>query len=142
MAGSYGPIKAWANCSGPSIYLGSCVSTQEKEVHKLIENGVFFGFKARVHVIEFQKRGCPHAHLTVWFELPQFTPDMIDGMISAEIPHTGHPTHDLVVKLMIHGPGGRLQPARSCMVDEGSTKNFLKDFNNGTEMGDDSYAVY
>ena len=42
---------------------------------------------ARIHVIEFQKRGLPHCHMLIWVspeDVPK-TPEEMDATISAEI---------------------------------------------------------
>nr|GEX71953.1 DNA helicase PIF1, ATP-dependent [Tanacetum cinerariifolium] len=61
-----------------------------------------------VYVIEFQKRGLPHAYILLWLkeEWKCTTPTQIDDIISAEIPC---PTDDpegykVVTEFMLHGP--------------------------------------
>ena len=42
---------------------------------------------ARIHVIEFQKRGLPHCYMRIWVspeDVPK-TPEEMDATISAEI---------------------------------------------------------
>ena len=42
---------------------------------------------ARIHTIEFQKRGYPHIHLIIWLaDKNHMTPEEIDQIINAEIP--------------------------------------------------------
>ncbi|XP_076903435.1 uncharacterized protein LOC143558493 [Bidens hawaiensis] len=64
--------------------------------------------KAYVYVIEFQKRGLPHAHfLLIMYPQDKINnPDHYDKVVCAEIPDMRrHPKmHDLVVKHMMHGP--------------------------------------
>jgi hypothetical protein len=68
----------------------------------------------------------------------------VDSLISAEIPDTEKDPelHDLVMKLMIHGPCGEQNPDVPCMVDGKCSKNFPKPFHEHTIMTEDSYAVY
>ena len=58
------------------------------------------------YVIEFQKRGLPHAHIV--FTLSEQhrvnTPMAIDRVISAEIPPQGHPLRAQVLATMVHKP--------------------------------------
>ena len=115
---------------------------KKKELLALIENGVYFGVKARVHSIEFQKRGCPHAHLAVWFDHETFTPAEIDGMICAEIPPEGHPLRHYVISLMMHGPCGELGKTSPCMKDSKCTKKFPKEYVKETRHGEDAFAKY
>ncbi|XP_074346939.1 uncharacterized protein LOC141685752 [Apium graveolens] len=73
-----------------------------------------------MHVIEFQKRGLPHAHMLIWLhpnDRPKTT-EQIDKMVSAEIPD---PSIDLVgyetVKnYMIHGPCGTDCVQSPCII--------------------------
>jgi hypothetical protein len=62
---------------------------------------------SHIQVIEFQKRGLPHAYLLICLandEVP--TVDMFDKFVCAEIPNkTTHPRlYDIVTKNMLHGP--------------------------------------
>ena len=64
-----------------------------------------------VYVIEFQKRGLPHAHILLWLKKKAKcrTPNEIDDIISAEFPS---PTDDPngykpVSDYMLHGPCGK-----------------------------------
>ena len=77
---------------------------------EIVKDGIFGNCKARVHVIEFQKRGTPHSHILIWRENFDQTPSNIDNTISAEIPAPNSDLHETVVKYMIHGPCGSLNP--------------------------------
>ncbi len=57
-------------------------------VDDLYKNEVLGAAVAKVYVIEFQKRGLPHAHILIWFhpdDIPH-SPADIDKLISSEIP--------------------------------------------------------
>jgi Helitron helicase-like domain at N-terminus len=97
---------------------------------------------ARVHVIEFQKRGLPHAHILIWVEnehQPRDS-DQIDAVIRAEIPdpETEPVLYALVVQCMIHA----CDPKR-CLDDHGHCrKGFPKPFNESTTLDEGGYPSY
>ncbi|KAI7729723.1 hypothetical protein M8C21_020928 [Ambrosia artemisiifolia] len=104
--------------------------------------------KSHVYVIEFQKRGLPHAHFLLIMH-PQHkinSPDQYDKFVCAEIPNKQtHPTlHDVVINHMIHGPCGALRPTSPCM--EGTPKicrfRYPRQFNEQTIQGEDAYPLY
>lgn len=105
------------------------------------------GYHAAVmHVIEFQKRGLPHAHILIVNEensKPNSTED-IDLIVCAEIPDKKtHPElYETVQKCMIHGPCGKLNPKAPCMVEGLCSKRYPKDFANETLANEDGYPVY
>ena len=57
-------------------------------IYDLFIREVFRKFIANVHVIEFQKRGLPHAHILIILasEDRSQTPEDFDLIVSAEIP--------------------------------------------------------
>lgn len=81
-------------------------------------------------VIEFQKRGLPHAHILLFLhpEDKPKTPTDIDRIISAELPNEEEDPllYKIVLDSMIHGPCGDLNKKCPCMVDEKCTKHFPK----------------
>jgi len=93
----------------------------------------FFGnVVARVHVIEFQKRGLPHAHILLILDGPDKprTPDHYDQYVCAELPdEKSEPKlFKAVVDNMLHGPCGENYPNAPCMVDGKCSKHFPKAF--------------
>ncbi|CAG8837728.1 15261_t:CDS:1, partial [Cetraspora pellucida] len=54
-----------------------------------------------IDVIEFQKRGLPHAHVIMRVH-PELPVDQIDKIISAEIPHENAYLNEIVKKYMLH----------------------------------------
>jgi hypothetical protein len=101
---------------------------------------------AMVYVIEFQKRGLPHAHLLIVLDADSKLKDMhaIDSIISAEIPDpdTEPELHEIIKTCMIHGPCGQLNPKCVCMVDGVCSKNYPKDFQEETSLSVDGYPHY
>ena len=83
-----------------------------------------------MHVIEFQKRGLPHAHILIWLH-PNDRPknvDHIDSLVSAEIPdkHSDPVGYAAVNNYMIHGPCGTDFTYSPCMVKGKCMRHFPK----------------
>ncbi len=93
----------------------------------------FFGQSvACIHVVEFQKRGLPHAHILLIInsqEKPRNTDDY-DKWISAEIPckKRNPKLYEIVSNCMMHGPCGKDYLNAPCMKDGKCSKGFPKDF--------------
>jgi hypothetical protein len=106
---------------------------------------------ADVYVIEFQKRGLPHAHCLIFFrnDCKIRTPVEIDSLICAEIPDpdTQPRLYAIVTGSMVHGPCGvayqHLNP--KCGTDADPTKcksHYPKDFAEETTRGNRSAPLY
>eukprot|EP00794_Sanderia_malayensis_P012473 gene12473-biopygen9941 len=107
----------------------------------------FFGkVVAHFYTVEFQKRGLPHTHmiLSLANEDKPPTPEHVDRIISAEIPHqnTHICEHRIVKKHMMHGPCGILNPSFVCMQDRKCTKKSPKDLAQQTELNVIGYPLY
>jgi len=81
----------------------------------------------RIYVVEFQKRGLPHAHILNFFAedcKPHMVKD-VDRMISAELPNpeTNRLAHEIVTRCMMHGPCGAAFPNAPCMEEGKCKKN-------------------
>jgi hypothetical protein len=101
---------------------------------------------AQVHVVEFQKRGLPHAHILVWFkneDKPRTTEDY-DRIICAEIPdfEKNPNLFETVTTQLIHGPCGFMNPKCVCMINRVCSKYFPKEFCSATTAQVDGYPVY
>ena len=99
-----------------------------------------------MYVIEFQKRGLPHAHILLWLEeyAKCKTGTQIDDIISAEIPC---PTNDpdgfkVVTDYMLHGPCGKDVKYAACNIEGKCSKHFPKSFYPETTIDGDGYPVY
>ena len=108
----------------------------------LLKNGVLGKAIAHVYVIEFQKRGLPHAHLLLILRAEDkvHTVEDIDRVISAEIPDsdTDPELYRIVTQNMLHGP---CTPQR-CLKNGRCSKKYLKPFSNATVWHDDGYPLY
>ena len=102
---------------------------------------------SKIHVIEFQKRGKPHAHILIHFsdtDKIRSSAD-IDSIVSAEIPDPFlFPDLQIVTQCMMHGPCGETFNIKEsvCMKDEKCTKDFPKNFSNHTIFSDNGYPIY
>ena len=101
---------------------------------------------ANIHVIEYQKRGLPHAHILVWLDNDSKlrTPEDIDSLICAEIPDPDldPELYFTVTTMMMHGPCGLENPNAPCMVDGKCSKQFPKQFQEETQVNIDGYPLY
>uniref|UniRef100_A0A8C5M9U6 ATP-dependent DNA helicase n=1 Tax=Leptobrachium leishanense TaxID=445787 RepID=A0A8C5M9U6_9ANUR len=115
-------------------------------LHDITDKHVLGKPVAKIHVIEFQKRGLPHAHILMILS-PQDKlkdADDIDRFISAEIPdtHSQPRLHAIVVKHMIHGPCGPQNINSPCMTDGVCSKNYPKTYQEQTLSNMDGYPLY
>ena len=115
-------------------------------IHDLHE-GQFFGkVIGRVHVIEFQKRGLPHAHVLFILDDEEalHNCDDYDSMVCAEIPDekTQSDLFRIVTNFMMHGPCGALDQTRPCTEDGICTKGYPKEFRETTMQNEDGVPLY
>ena len=80
---------------------------------------------ANIHVIEYEKRGLPHAHILIWliYEAKVRTPAELDSLISAEIPDAYQfpELYRTIAACMIHAPCGTANPNAPCMNDNNNS---------------------
>nr|XP_016471553.1 PREDICTED: uncharacterized protein LOC107793670 isoform X1 [Nicotiana tabacum]XP_016471558.1 PREDICTED: uncharacterized protein LOC107793670 isoform X1 [Nicotiana tabacum]XP_016471563.1 PREDICTED: uncharacterized protein LOC107793670 isoform X1 [Nicotiana tabacum]XP_016471572.1 PREDICTED: uncharacterized protein LOC107793670 isoform X1 [Nicotiana tabacum]XP_016471583.1 PREDICTED: uncharacterized protein LOC107793670 isoform X1 [Nicotiana tabacum]XP_016471591.1 PREDICTED: uncharacterized pro len=101
-----------------------------------------------MYTVVFQKRGLPHAHLLIILlnDYKLLTTEAYDEIIRAELPDANADLdlRKLVLKHMMHGPCGSLDPTNSCMRKKiGSCKfKYPKMFADQTSKGNDSYPIY
>ncbi|KAL3813122.1 hypothetical protein ACJIZ3_014390 [Penstemon smallii] len=111
----------------------------------IVRKKIFGDVAAYVYVIEYQKRGLPHAHwLIILAEHHKIvSPNMYDHVISAELPDSSHPLlRDYVVRHMMHGPCGEAKKSNSCMRNGECKDHYPKDFVPITCNGANSYPKY
>ena len=117
---------------------------KKDQLMKDIKTGMILGrVPAFLWVIEFQKRGLPHAHILVILnddDRPNNSED-IDKIVSAQLPPD--PTNfvpgseaqkqaarldAIILRNMVHGPCGKFNPSAPCMEDGKCSKGFPKQF--------------
>lgn len=112
----------------------------------LKKKNIFGQVIAMVHVIEFQKRGLPHAHMLIILrnEDKPHTVSLIDKIVSAEIPNKEtHPRlFEVVTKNMIHGPCNTPNSRSPCLEGGKCRKGFPKPFQNETVASNNGYPLY
>ncbi|XP_047122499.1 uncharacterized protein LOC124805982 [Hydra vulgaris] len=105
-------------------------------LNDIFKHGVLGKVVTYVQVVEFQKRGLPHAHILLHFANNDKleTAQDINNLVCAEIPDPiGNPElYDIIKTCMIHGPCGILNPNSSCMKDVVCCKSYPKEFNANT----------
>ena len=113
---------------------------------QLTKENIFGQSVAHIHVIEFQKRGLPHAHILLILHNDDRlqTAEAVDNIVCAELPpdpeqfqpcpnrDQAKRLQDIVLKCMLHGPCGQHNATAPCMQDGYCTKHFPKSFNTET----------
>ncbi|GMF41744.1 unnamed protein product [Phytophthora fragariaefolia] len=93
---------------------------------KDLNEGVLGRVQARIYVVEFQKRGLPHAHILAILadEDKPRTWEIIDKLLSAELldPETNPKLYETILTCMIH----TVNPSCVCMKDGKCTKGYPK----------------
>ena len=112
----------------------------------VIDEEVFGTVVAHVRVIEFQKRGLPHAQVIFFLDEVSMndlrTPENVDRIISAEIPSAQDPElQEVVLKHMIHNKCGKHNPTAVCMGEQYCRKGFPKSFKHETSQSDSEYYI-
>ena len=110
-----------------------------------------------MYVVEYQKRGLPHAHILVVVsdEHRLRQPSDVDKVISAELPpdpdsftcpvkkKQAERLQNVVLNSMIHGPCGSLNLNSPCMVNGKCSKKYPKSFSSETSWTQQSsYPLY
>jgi hypothetical protein len=100
------------------------------------------------YVIEFQKRGLPHAHILIVLQATDKprTVDIYDRIVCAELPNpnTQPRLRGTVTKQLLHGPCGPINPQCVCMdpVTRACGKSFPKEACLVTKASEGTYPVY
>ena len=146
----------------PDIVARVFKQKKDQLMHDLTNSGIFGKTVAFLWVIEWQKRGLPHAHILIILEdkdRPK-TSDQVDQIVCAELPpdpaENGisevekarrKPLWDIVLNTMIHGPCGTQNIKSPCMEKKAGrdvcTKHFPKQFQLRTTVDDKtSHPIY
>nr|XP_027109221.1 uncharacterized protein LOC113729090 [Coffea arabica] len=113
----------------------------------IIKKGLFGKVATYTYVIEFQKRGLPHAHFLIILAngCKLDSPEAYDRVISAELPDpASFPyLHSIVVAHMLHGPCGTTNKNSPCMKQNRKCRfAYPKEFAEFTRHNKDSYPLY
>ncbi|KAG5541509.1 hypothetical protein RHGRI_021364 [Rhododendron griersonianum] len=113
---------------------------------EVIKKKLFGPVQAYTYVIEFQKRGLPHVHLLLILKKGHklTAPEHFDQFISAEIPDENENPHlyGAVLRHMMHGPCGKLNPSNVCMKNGKCKNHYPKKFIETTTVAADGYPIY
>jgi hypothetical protein len=113
---------------------------------KDIKDGVLGNVITKIWVIEFQKRGLPHAHiLLILDEVSKLrTAEDYNSMVSAEIPNPIHhpEAYETVISCMVHGPCGPDFLNAQCMEQGKCKKRYMHSFSEETRCDVDGYLEY
>jgi hypothetical protein len=92
------------DCADQPFLVNSVFSAKLKVLLTMLANGEAFGARAEyvTAVIEFQKRGYPHAHILLRLSGAKTTPDYIDERVTVLKPPAGTDDCALVESLMEH----------------------------------------
>ncbi|GMF49014.1 unnamed protein product [Phytophthora fragariaefolia] len=111
-----------------------------------LDEGVLGRLEARIYVVEFQKRGLPHAHIVIIVaeEDKLRTRETIDKLMSAEVPdkEVNPDLYETVMTCMMHGPCGPANPESPCMKDGKCTKGFPKPLLEVTQANLNGFPLY
>ncbi|KAL5543450.1 hypothetical protein UlMin_007234 [Ulmus minor] len=119
----------------------------EELKNEIFKKQIFGPIAAYVYVIEFQKRGLPHAHFLIILKSNSkiIAPEAFDRFVSAKIPNINqYPyLHSTVIKHMMHGPCRDLNPSNICMKNNGKCKShYPKKYCSQTYLANNSYPKY
>jgi ATP-dependent DNA helicase PIF1 len=114
-----------------------------KLMHIITKSHVVGPTRCWMYSIEWQKRGLPHAHILIWLK-GKMKSDQIDNVISAELPDPKRDPRlfEIIVKNMVHGPCGSVNPNSPCMKDGKCTKRYPRQLLDDTQTGEDGYPLY
>ncbi|GBN10028.1 hypothetical protein AVEN_33534-1 [Araneus ventricosus] len=97
-------------------------------------------------MIEFQKRGLPHAHILLTLDIYSKirTKHDINKYVGAKLPDSiADPTlFQIITRCMIHGPCGTLNPNSPCMREGVCTKQYPKEFRGKIGENINGYPMY
>ncbi|GMF44533.1 unnamed protein product [Phytophthora fragariaefolia] len=111
-----------------------------------LDEGLLGRLEARIYVVEFQKRGLPHAHIVIIVaeEDKPRTREIIEKLVSAEVPdkEANPDLYETVMTCMMHGLCGPANPDSPCMKGGKCTKGFPKPLLEVTQANLDGFPLY
>ena len=136
----------------PDIVARVFKQKKDQLMHDLISGEILGKVVAHMHVIEFQKRGLPHAHILIILASSDrsMTPEEVDMAVCAELPpdpdeadneveaEQRRRLQDIVFTNMVHGPCGADNPTCPCMENGRCTKKYPKPFQKKTTVDPDN----
>ena len=134
----------------PNDHPDSITRVFKLKLQSLLEDLLNDGYLGRtvghMYVIEFQKRGLPHAHILVIFAAGYklLTPEDYDSVICAEIRDKDEDPelYEIIGKCYMHGPCGSLDPKWSCMKDGRCKNRYPREFQDVTTNSENGYPLY
>ncbi|KAK9671299.1 hypothetical protein RND81_12G020200 [Saponaria officinalis] len=116
---------------------------------EIMAKKIFGEVAAMINVVEFQKRGLPHAHFLIILK-PNYkiiSLESFDKYVCAELPSEENPhLRAAVIRHMMHGPCGRAFPNCPCMRIKDRQRicksGYPKKNNEFTTNGSDCYPLY
>ncbi|RXK40560.1 hypothetical protein M231_02212 [Tremella mesenterica] len=112
----------------------------------LVKNNTFGRVLAWTYVVEYQKRGLPHAHILLVLHPDNrpLTAADVDSFVSAELPDQQEQPMlwSTVTSCMLHGPCGPVNPSCPCMTSGQCKSRYPRPFQDETSLGDDGYPTY
>lgn len=112
----------------------------------LTKKHIFGEVNSYLYVVEFQKRGLPHAHILLILneQYKLRTTDDYDKIVSAELPDlkSNPKMHETIRRHNIHGPCGKLNESATCMVNGKCSKRYPREFINITTEDENGYPRY
>jgi hypothetical protein len=113
------------------------------DIHK---NHILGRTIAGIYVVEFQKRGLPHAHIFIFFieDYKPHTIEDVDRMISAKLLNleTNKLAHETVARCMMHGPCEVAFPNAPCMEEGKCKKQYPRKFQSEMVTDVNRYPIY
>ncbi|POS84291.1 hypothetical protein EPUL_004345 [Erysiphe pulchra] len=113
-------------------------------LHDIKKRQIFGRFIGCIHVIEYQKRGLPHAHILLFLhedDVP-WSSEQIDEMVSAQMPTNCPALAEIVKNQLTHGPCGPDYPNSPCMRNGRCSKGYPKRWCETIVLAEDSYPEY
>lgn len=115
-------------------------------MHLLTKTALFGDVVGYVSVIEFQKRGLPHAHILLILANKHKPAELVDydKLICAELldKELFPKLYDIICRCNVHGLCGYYNPNSPCMIDGKCRFKYPRRFCASTTLDDNGYPTY